>query len=140
MNTTSILNPDADEKLSNGETVTVRELKWKKFLVFNEKFSEAIKTFVNDKGEIAFDMAKIKDIVTRNADLAEWIAMEATGKNKAWLEELTLGDMAKITARALVINLTAVAEQIKNVRSRLADVAAGAPPMTSSVTQSKTAT
>jgi hypothetical protein len=119
MSITSILNPDADVKLSSGETVTVKELAWKKALVFFEKLEGQVKGMLDAEGKFKFDTATIFTAIRGNAPLVEWIAIECTGKDNAWLETISLGDMAKIVTKALEINLRSVAEEIKNVKGRL---------------------
>ena len=124
METTSILTPDATAKLSTGETVTVKLLPWKRALEFFDKLDGAIKGLVNEEGDLVFVTTKIAAILKTNAGLAEWLVLETTGKGPEWLEKLHLGDMAKLTLKALEVNLASVAEEIKNVKGRLAILAA----------------
>jgi hypothetical protein len=123
---TSILNPDSPITLSNGNNVTVKLLRWKKALAFFEKLKTQLHPFLSEDGSLKLDRAKIMDAVQGNAELLEWLVLECTGKESAWLEEINLGDMAKLATRALEINLGALASEIKNVKGRLATLA-GAP-------------
>lgn len=120
MNTTSILNPDSDVVLSDNKSVTVKQLTWKKTFVFFEKLQGQIKGLFNEKGELAPDISKVMDAIKANKEVVDWLVHECTGKEAEFLDELPLGDMMKLVSKALEINLLAIAEQIKNVKGRLA--------------------
>jgi hypothetical protein len=115
----SILNPDADVLLEGNTSVMVKQLTWKKALKFFEMLRGQVKGLVDEKGALALDANKVMDAVQGNAELLEWLAKECTGKDEAWIETLTLGDMAKVSSKAIELNLLAIAAEIKNVRSRL---------------------
>jgi len=125
MNTPSIFNPDKTVELSNGDKITVKLLKWKMALAFFAKLRERFKDLLDEKGNLALDASKILDAISTNIELLEWLVLESTGKDAAWLEQIDLGDMTKVAFKAVEINLGVVASEIKNVRSRLTTLAAG---------------
>lgn len=123
----SILNPDAEVALSTGDKVTVKLLRWKAALEFFDKLKEQFKAFVDEAGNFRLDQSKLMNAIQGNAELLEWLVKECTG-DQVDLTEINLGDMAKLSTKALEINLGAVASEIKNVKGRLAALAiTGAP-------------
>jgi hypothetical protein len=142
MDTNSILNPDGQVELASGTTATVKELAWKRALVFFEMLEDQVKGMLDDQGKFKFDTTTIFSAIKGNAPLVEWIAKECAGIDEAGIAKLTLGDMAKIVTKALEINLRSVADEIKNVRSRFDALAAagGATPGKSNLTPPNSAT
>jgi hypothetical protein len=120
----TIFNPDAEVTLSNGDKITVKLLNWKKALEFFGKLKTQFEQFISPAGELKFDQSKIMAAVMDSAEMMEWLVMQTTGKiDQAWLETLDLGDMVKLTTKAIEINLGTIAAEIKNVRGRLAAAA-----------------
>lgn len=125
MNTPSIFNPDQEVVLSNGDKIKVQLLKWKAALEFFAKLEQTIKGLLDEKGNLALDSQKLMAAISSNLELLEWLVLNATRKDAAFLETLDLGDMMKLARTALEVNLGSIALEIKNVKSRLTNLAAG---------------
>lgn len=136
----SILNPDGVIKLSNNESVTVKLLKWKTALEFFRKLNLQFKAFQGENGQVVFSQAKIMEAIQGNAELLEWLVLQCTGKESAFLDSLDLGDMTKLAVKSLEINLAVIADEIKNVKGRLAALTAGGQTSKSNPTLPNSAT
>ncbi len=137
--TPPIFNP-VKELIIAGETLLVKELSWPDALAFFNKLRDQAKGLVNEKGELALDAAKIMDAIADNVQLASWLVSKTSGKDAAWIEQRSLSEMLDVVSAALEVNLGVIAGRLKNVRGRLAALAAGEATGKSSPTSPPSAT
>lgn len=139
MNTLPLFNPVREIRIGS-ETVIVKELSWPNALSFFNKLREQTRLLLDDKGNLVLDTQKVLAAIGDNLELATWLVENSTGKDKAWIESLMLSEMLDVLTACLEVNLGVIADKIKNVRSRLASMAAGEATQKSSPTSAPSAT
>ena len=134
-----LFNPVREIRIGS-ETVIVKELSWPNALSFFNKLREQTRLLLDDKGNLVLDTQKVLAAIGDNLELATWLVEKSTGREKAWIESLMLSEMLDVLTACLEVNLGVIADKIKNVRSRLASMAAGEATQKSNPTSAPSAT
>lgn len=128
---TEILNPKKELTIA-GETITVRELSWMDALDFIKQLAGYLGSLVDAAGNFRINIGTIADLVVTTNELALKLIAKTTGKDAAWIEALSLGDMLELIDIALALNLSdEILAKGKKIAGRFQKFAsAGAPPRT----------
>ena len=121
----SVLNPILEVKFGD-KTIEVRELMWPDALQFYAKLRAQKKNIIDGEGNLVLSAATILEVVNENIELAQWLVLKSTGKEEAWLNELTMSQMLELVTAALEVNLSVISSKIKNAQSRLGGMLGGA--------------
>jgi len=103
----SILNPSREVEIAGG-AVTVRELRALDALEFIKRLSSyfgSIQKSTSDDGAVRLRV-EIASLVTGASDVAEFLVLKSTGKDRAWLAELGAEDLLSILHAALDLNVS----------------------------------
>jgi hypothetical protein len=135
-----LFTPQQTYHLADSGQVEVHELAWPDALAFFNKLREQAGQLADGEGNIKLDAAKLLTAVADNAELAGWLVQKTCRREADWLNERSLGEVLDLVTLALEINLGVIRDRIKNVKGRLAELAAGAIPTKSSPTSPASAT
>lgn len=124
----TIHNPTVLVKLAMGE-IQVRELSWPDALNLYQRLVGQSKSLFDEQGRLMLDPQKLVAAINENIELGQWLVLKSTGKDEAWLNQRTLSEVLDVTSEAAVLNIGIILSRIKNVRSRLREVVAGANEM-----------
>lgn len=131
--TLSILNPVVTVEIG-GQTVEVRELAWPDALSFINRLKEQANALTDETGNLRVAAPKLMEAIGTNAELAGWLVCKSCRNTEMWLNERSLGEVLALVEAALEVNLGVIGDRLKNVRGRLAGIAAGAAKPTSNPT------
>jgi hypothetical protein len=108
-----ILNPVKEVPLDNAK-VEVRQLPFLKAVEFLKKLSAlSAQLFTPDGrfrlvreggGTAQFDAAALQEIIAQSGDLAEFLILHSTRKDRPWLEELSTAEGLLVLKEALAAN------------------------------------
>lgn len=124
----SIHNPTIQVKLrapspsyvaTSGGEVAVNELSWPDALHLYSRLMAQGKAFMDDKGQLIFDAAKVIQAIQENVELGAWLVQKATGRDEAWLQQRSLSEVLDLATEAAALNIGIIVDRIKNARSRL---------------------
>ncbi len=100
----SILNPTTPVVV-NGTTVEVRELRAVDGLQFIQKLSAYFGSFKKIDSE-GTAVAEVASLTIGATDLSEFLVLRSTGKQNAWLEEISFSDFFDVLSVAIQLNIT----------------------------------
>lgn len=99
--TAEILDPDVTIKTRGGDVV-VRELAWTKARKFVGRIVELSMQMVKERG--ADNLTEVDGIRLVTDHLADEMVLLATGREKDWLETVTLTDFTRLLDAAIKLN------------------------------------
>ena len=105
--TLKVLAPDEDVKLSDGRTVTVRKMPWKKAQrMLNAVLPQFGKFLSVDfgSGKLSFDLGVLLQVLS--SELADDLILAATDLTPADLEVLYPEDILDLSGTSLALNIT----------------------------------
>jgi hypothetical protein len=108
MGNNSVLNPVKEVPLKNGETVTVRELRAIDGLEFIKRLSGYFGSFQSsaaDGGMMRLRM-EVEKIITGATEVAEFLVLRSTGKDRSWMEQLSTEDLIDVLTAAIDLNVS----------------------------------
>lgn len=129
---TEILHPAKSLKI-HGETVVVRELKWKDALEFLNQLGGFLGALIDNKGTLRVNISAFADLIKSTSSLSAMLVCKSAAKDEAWLDTLSLGQMLELLDTALALNLSEeIIAKGKKIAGRFQNFAGGtlrtAPP------------
>jgi hypothetical protein len=105
------------------DIVEVREMRWPDALAFLQALGKEVGQVMTTTGNISFTPDKLPDIIGQSGALIEHLICKATGRDAAWLNTLTTGEMLDLLDAAVELNVSpelfargkAVADRVKKV-------------------------
>ena len=104
-NTLSILHPVKTISLG-GETLEVRELRWPEALGFLQRLAQQAGQFLTADGRLVPPADQFPRIIQESAVLVEYLVTKTTGKDSAWLNDLTPAEVLTVLDAALELNVS----------------------------------
>ncbi len=99
-----ILHPVREIPL-RGETVVVREMRWKEAIAFTEKLSGLAREFTEPDGRLVVTPEKLGAVIARSGDLATQLLERTTGLGRETLDDLRPVEVLDLLAAAIEVNL-----------------------------------
>ncbi|MBE7502730.1 MAG: hypothetical protein HS113_21090 [Verrucomicrobiales bacterium] len=100
----AILHPVREVPV-RGETVTVREMRWKDAVAFSERLSGMMGQFTEPDGGLSITPSKLGAVIARSGSLATELLERATGKEREFLDELRPVEVFELLAAAVEVNI-----------------------------------
>ncbi len=100
----AILHPVKEVPL-RGQTVTVREMRWKEAVAFTEKLSGLMGQFTEPDGRLLVTPEKLGAVIARSGDLATQLLEHTTGLPRETLDDLRPVEVLDLLAAAIEVNL-----------------------------------
>ncbi len=113
----SVLNPVKTVKVQ-GADVEVRELRALDLLAFFKLVGEHAKKFLNDKGDVVFNIEKLIEVVNSSEELVEFLILKSTGCDAEWFRTISPGELLDLLDAAIELNLS---EDLLKKAARLGD-------------------
>lgn len=135
----SVFNPVIVVEIG-AQKIEVRELAWPDALAFITRLKEQAQSLTDESGNMRVDAPKLMEAISSNAELAAWLVCKTCRRTDEWLAERSLGEVLALVEASLEVNLSVIGDRLKNVRGRLAGLAAGGAKPTSNPTSPASAT
>jgi hypothetical protein len=86
--------------------VQVRELAWPEAIQFLQLLSGHAGKMIGEDGKLKVDFSKISALVTSSQEVSEFLMLKSTGRDQAWLAQLSFRECLDVLDAALSINLS----------------------------------
>ncbi len=101
-------------------SVTVNELRALQAIQFLKLLAEHASRLGDEKGSIKFSLINLSGLVVSSEELATQLCLATTGRDQAWLEQLSFGEMADVLDAAIELNFNELnAKKIGQLGSRI---------------------
>jgi hypothetical protein len=133
MSKLDILNPVVELTVRN-EKLLVRELPWPDALQFLQLLSGHAGKMIGEDGRMKIDFGRLSALVTSSQEVSEFLMLKSTGRDQAWLAQLSFRECLDVLDAALSINLSPeMFNAGKKIEGRLRSLF-GSEPATSTTT------
>jgi hypothetical protein len=100
-----VLNPVIPVKI-RGETVEVRELTWKDYLrAIKEATGSVLKLMSESGATLELSKDKVVEVIGAQEELVSWVLEKSTGKDQAYISNLTALEMVRLLNAVVDLNL-----------------------------------
>lgn len=110
----SVLNPVTKVPVQ-GVEVEVKQFKALKLLALLKKLNAHINILANEKGELALTTANFSGVVIATEELFCEVVMEATGKDREWLETLDLSEAMDLLSAIFELNKAVLTKKVEGL-------------------------